>query len=270
MHDAARWTAYAALGVLALPLSARAQTGFEGTMTFVTHSRTSAKVDTVVQTVKGNAIRMSGMGGRGGGMIIDGDKKQMMVLDDQHKMAMVMSQADQEKMKAMGEAAMKNRPKAAAPKPEPSDAAISMTKTGKTETVAGYRCEVFHVKSTRKDTDREGDVCIADGVGFALFSAMASNPMFQSSQRSGFAEYKALVGNGKGLVKSTSIENGKSVVELEMIKVDKQRVPASTFEAPAGYQVQSMGDVMGRASAAMQQMQQQMQQQQGAKKKPPM
>jgi hypothetical protein len=279
MHSTFRWSlrAAAALGVASVlaPSLAHAQT-FEGIMTFVTRDAAGKKADTVVQTVKGRSMRMNGMSrragkgesGDGGGMIIDGEKKRMIVIDDQEKTAMVMSQADQEKMKAMTEGLMKGMksptPKAPAPKaPANDDDGLSITKTGRTETVAGVRCDVYHGTSNRKGKPSEGDVCVADGVGFALFSAMASNPMFQTSGRQGFGEFRKLFADGKGLVKATTIENGKSYVSLELIKVERKSVPSSAFDPPAGYTVTNFGDMMSKAAGAMQQMQQ------GRKGKPP-
>jgi hypothetical protein len=245
---------------------------FEGVMTFVTRDANSKKADTVVQTVKGGSMRMNGMGGRkdGGALIIDADKKRFMMIDDKERTAMVLTQEDQEKMKAMTEGMAKrmgDAKKSTAARPDAADAGVSITKTGRTETVAGVKCEVYHATSKRTDKKGESDVCLADGMGFMLFPAGASNPMFQSPQNKMLGGYAGVLGAGKGIVKVTSTEKGQTVVAVELIKVDRQRVPASTFDAPAGYQVRSLGDMMGQAAGAMQQMQQAIEQ--AKKNKPP-
>ena len=254
---------FVAAMILALPSVARSQAGFEGTVTFVMRDKPGSKPDTIVQIVKGRSVRMNGLGGGGNGdrssMIIDGEKKRMIMIDDKEKSAMIMTQDQQEQMKAMaggrGAAAAESRKKAAVAKPAANDDIGSIVKTGRTETVAGVRCEVYKVTSRAKSKMSDGEMCIADGVGFALFTAMANNPMFQNTRSSGWTELQKVAGNGKGLVKATATENGKRYVALEMIKAERKSVPASTFDPPAGYQVQDMSEMMGKAAGAIEQMQ---------------
>ena len=229
-----------------------AQAQVEGVATFVTRTEHGQKTDTVYQTTKGKSLRMDGFGGgnRGGGMIIDGEKNRLIVLDASQKTAMVMTREDQERMRAMTEGMLAGRKKPAADK-DLTEPAI--TKTGRTETVAGVRCEWYHVVTDRKDQKQEGDACIGE-VGFGIFQALMNNPMMHSAQSNRWEHLRKMVSEGKGLVKATTIEDGKSYVSLELIKFERKSVPASTFEPPAGYKIQSMGDMLQKASGAMDQL----------------
>ncbi len=229
-----------------------AQAQVDGVATFVTRTEHGQKSDTVYQTTKGKNLRMDGFGGDkgGGGMIIDAEKNRIIVLDASQKTAMVMTKEDQERMRAMSEGMLAGRKKPAVPEfTEPT-----ITKTGRTETVAGVRCEWYHVVTDRKGKTEEGDACIGE-VGFGIFQAMMSNPMFQGRQSNNRWEHlRKMVGEGKGLVKATTIEDGKPYVSLELIKLERKSVPASTFEPPAGYKIQSMGDMLQKASGALDQL----------------
>jgi hypothetical protein len=183
-------------------------------------------------------------------MIIDGEKKRFIVIDDAEKSAMIMSQDDQEKMRAMTDGMGRNMPKARAAAPS-AEAGMNITKTGRTEMVAGVRCEVYHGVSTGKTDKGEGEICVADGVGFGMFSALASNPMFQQSRNKDFEQFAKILGEGKGVIKATTTENGKSYVSLELIKLDRKKISDAAFNPPAGYQVRTMGDMMQGASDAM-------------------
>jgi hypothetical protein len=272
MTTTVRWAAAAALATslahVATPPLLAAQTGFEGVMTFVTRDGSGAKVDTLVQTVKGKNLRMEGLGGRkggGGSMIIDADRKRMVMIDDKERSAMIVSMDDADKMKSMTEGMTKNRPAAARPTParNPDDGGVKVTKTGRTETVAGVRCEVYHATSTRGERNNEGDVCVADGVGFAMLSGLASMPGVKASSPKDYGEMSKVMGPGKGIVKATTEKDGKSYVALELVKVDRKSVPASSFEPPAGYKANNMADMMSQMQGALQQLQQ------GKKAKPP-
>jgi hypothetical protein len=246
----------AGLALAAAGTRVEAQAGFEGVATFIMRDKQGLKADTVQQTTKGKSVRMDGMGrtGKGGGgMVIDGEKKRFIIIDDADKSAMIMSAADQEKMKAMTDGLGANRPKRTPPSAT-TDKGMDIVKTGRTETVAGVRCEVYHGVSTDKGEKSEGDICVADGVGFGMFSAIASNPMFQQTRNKEFEQFRKILGEGKGVIKATSIENGKSYVSLELIKLDKKSVSSAVFEPPAGYQVRNMGDVMQGATDAIEKM----------------
>jgi hypothetical protein len=95
-----------------------------------------------------------------------------------------------------------------------------ITKTGKTETIAGHSCEHILVESEGKKTD----VCGAQDLGFFIFAA---NPMRGGRQPAwaqamkGFFPLKVVTDDGK--------------TTLEVTKIEPKSLDAALFTVPAGY-----------------------------------
>jgi hypothetical protein len=136
---------------------------------------------------------------------------------------------------------------------------IQVTKVG-TETVAGTSCDVYHIKGTNsKGESQEGEVCSAQGVGLFMMSAglgaavgpfgggMSRNPAMQSR----YAAWQEVAGNGRGIIKATSFENGQKHVAMEATKIDHSTPPDAMFDVPPGYTKFEMPSLksMGNASA---------------------
>ena len=239
------WSALSVLAVLAAgPVAAHAQTGFDGVITFV-NAGSSGQQDTFVQYTKGHKLRLDGFGRSHGAMIVDNDAKLMMIVDPDKKQYMTMTEADAKQMQAMMGPMMERMKKRRA---ERGDAGkLDFANTGKTETVAGVRCQVWHGAYTDPNGDkREGEACIAPGVGFALADLTYNNPMLQAGgpAHEEFEQYRQLVGGNKGILKATSVKDGTPRTELEAIKVDRTTVADSLFAPPAGYKEIRMGDMM--------------------------
>jgi hypothetical protein len=174
-------------------------------------------------------------------MIYDGDAGTMTMLDASQHKAVVFTKEDMERTAAM----MKGMPAHMSKSASSDDDKPNFAPTGRTETVAGVRCQVWHGYTEHEGTRKEGDACIADGVGLAVFDMMANNPMMRGrSSTSMYAKYKALVGEGKGILKVVSYKDGKPVTELEATKIERRPVSDAEFKAPAGYQVVTMGGLM--------------------------
>jgi hypothetical protein len=120
-------------------------------------------------------------------------------------------------------------PNAKKPRPgEKSD--VTWTRTGKTETVAGVKCDVIRGVGTENGQPREADICIAREIGFGSGST-GGGPFSEA-----LTEYANLdLAPGEGVVKMTSVENGKPRVDLELIRVDRRALSAADFQPPAGY-----------------------------------
>jgi hypothetical protein len=148
-----------------------------------------------------------------------------------------------------------------------SDFKLDVSNTGRTETVAGTKCEVWHGTTVDEDgTKREGEVCVAPGVGFALYDIMVNNPMtrqMRGSMEAKLEKYKQLMSGGKGILKLTSIENGKPFVEFEATKVERRPVSDAEFQPPAGYTGTSMGAMLQQSAQQMKALQEQRKQQTG-------
>jgi len=257
-HAALAACTLALAGLAAAP--AAAQTGFEGVVTFRTTNKSDGTHGTMVQTTKGNKMRLEGMGSDKNIMVFDGDSHSMMVIDNEKKTYMTITEADMEQMAAMmGPVADRSSTKK-------DDFHVDLKDTGRTETVAGVTCEVWHGTTTQSNGEKkEGEGCVAKGVGFAFYDIMVNNPMtkrMRGSMQESMAKYKEVLSGGKGVLKMTSIENGKPTVDMEATKIEKQSVSEDAFKPPAGYTGQSMSQMMQGARQQMEMMREKMKAQQ--------
>ena len=213
LRKALPWSFMLLLATLGLtPLQAQE---FEGTLTFLARGADGDK--TITEWVKGTDTRYdfapAGSTSAQGIMIIDGSAKTRTVIMPARKAYMTAP---------FDPAARK--PAAA----EKSD--VKWTRTGKTETVAGVKCEVLHGVGTENGKPKEADLCVARGFGFGSGST-GGGPFSEA-----LTEYANLsLAPGEGIVKMTSIEADKPQVQLELTKVDRRKLAASDFQPPAGY-----------------------------------
>jgi hypothetical protein len=234
---------------------ARAQYGADGTITFAMHNKDAHdKTTTMTQYTRGQKTRMEfpdSTGQPAGAWIIDGSTSTMTILMIPNK------QYIQITPQQVKDAAATVKPTAdslakiygdSTHKPPHMTTGVSTTnvkvaKVG-TETVAGVSCDVFHVTTTdEKGKVQEGELCSAKGVGFFMLStAMAGasagayggaarNPAMQAN----YAQFAEVVGDGRGIIKITSIDKGTKHVEMEATRIDRSTPPDALFEVPPGY-----------------------------------
>jgi hypothetical protein len=203
----------------AAPLAAQ---GFDGVIKFVNYNDDGNAPDTMVQMTKGSKVRFEGMGKEGGGaMIMDGDKRIVLMPERKQYMVMVNKMSEHEPPKS-------ERTKGTA------------VRTGKTETVAGIPCEVWHYTGTKHDgTPESGDACLSKGVGFML-NRLAGGRMAQFFTEGSQAFSEALA-SGMGVMKVTT--NGK--VQLVAVKVQATSVPDAMFSPPSDYTVLDVSKMGG-------------------------
>jgi hypothetical protein len=236
----------AALVLAALPGSLAAQSRMEGVVTFLMEGN-NGKVDTVTQTTRGPSVRLENVSNKGNAWIYDGDQKRMVMLDGSQKRAMIITEQDAQQARAMRER-MRQAQGAKADSAKPS---LHYTDTGKSETVAGVKCEVWKGYSEYGGQRHDGEACLAEGVGFAPFAEMASNPVF-APESGEWRRYRELVGPNKGILQVVQVAGGKPDTVLEAIKVERKSVDPAAFQPPAGYTVMNMGDMMRKAQEHMQ------------------
>ncbi len=195
-------------------------TPFEGdiTMNVSDHGKPP---QTITYEVKGSKMRFDAPTGRPGGSgyaIMDTSNKKMITVVDAQKLAMVMNMDDVGK--GAGPAAAAGA--AAAPK---------IDKTGKTDTVAGYQCDIWNVTA---QSGNKSEVCVTKGITW-----------FSSMKDPSKAWMSTLTGEGMFPLRAvTSDPTGKEVSRMEVTKVDKKSIDDSRFEVPAGYKTMDMGDMM--------------------------
>ena len=219
MHRAHLYlTAACLLATTTAPLAAQ---GFEGAIQFVNYDRkTGAPKDTMTQITKGSKIRLEGIG-HGGAMIMDGDKRIFVMPEKKSYMMMPASMME-------GDANDKIEKKVG-----------TAENTGRTLTVAGVKCDVWHYKGTKDDgTPQEGDACLAPGTGMMVGKFMSRRmPQYFTG---GKALSEALM-KGMGVMQAS--ENGKVV--FTAISVKPASVPDAVFAPPPDYKALDMSS-MGR------------------------
>jgi hypothetical protein len=96
-----------------------------------------------------------------------------------------------------------------------------ITKTGRSETIAGHKCEQYHLKDEDGD---EYDMCLARGLG-SFFSA--GGPMSAGEQA-----WARKLGDAFPL---RFAEAGPSGMSWEVTRIERRPLDASLFAPPAGY-----------------------------------
>jgi hypothetical protein len=223
MRNTMLLAALATTTALLLPVKAAAQ--FEGVITIAIHDKQDGEM-TMVQWTTANKFRMDmnqvskkADGPGNATMILNHDAKTVtMVMRDQRMyMTSPMTAA---------------KPRAAAKNGKEADVPGKLTRTGRTETVAGVSCDVYHSVTTERGKQQEGDICFGKGVGFMPAVMSGNGPMGE-----GIGALYAKIGAplGAGIMKVTSYEKGKPHVDMEVTKVEKRTLSASDFLPPAGY-----------------------------------
>jgi len=214
---------------------AAAQNGFTGVITFATHSE-NGRNGTLIETASGNKVRIEsvdsarGPGARGA-IIIDAGARTFTILMNQQRYMVVTE--DQMKARMAGASAMSQQMNQS----QPTTGQISVVNTGRTETVAGVSCQVYHVTGGATSESHDSDVCVAQGVGFlsgvsGMLGGMGS--MSGGANAQAMTELGDALKGGRGVFKVTEIKGGQPTVMLVATKIDRTPPPASAFVPPPG------------------------------------
>ena len=202
---------YLLAGLLAGALPARAACAqdapFEGIVSFRTHEGEEGGAYTVQQYIRKGAIRID-MPARAQSpnqvVIIDRQKKQMIMFAPGQPMYMQIPIPDSPRG------------------PAEDEAGVQVTKTGKTETVAGYHCEHWLLK----DKTGEYDACVTRQLGG--FLGMQS-PGAGGRSRSAYAEMFE-----EGAVFPLRVTKVGGGTTFEVTRIEKKALDASLFAPPSG------------------------------------
>jgi hypothetical protein len=230
--------ALAACAVPAMPAVLPAQ-AFEGTVTYAMNP-SSGKPGQLVYRVKGSRIRadISGVSGSPAGgmyMLMDAKSGTMMSVMPAQKMYMTMD------MKAMAERMKQHRGHG-----QPARGKI--TPTGKTETVAGHKCEHYLVGE-----QQDQDICAAKGFGMFMAGSgagMGGGRGLWGGLPPGLEEYEKFAKDGFLPLRITSLRHGTQEVVLEAKSIERKSLDAALFDVPAGFQAMDMGRMMQQAHPA--------------------
>ncbi len=122
----------------------------------------------------------------------------------------------------------------------------SVERTGKTEKIAGYSCEVWRI--TDKEQNRvKSDLCVAKGFGGAARFWIDPKEVRRSSQP---GWVKQLVEEGGfGLRSIQYDETGKEFTRMEVTSIDKKSLGANLFAFPSDWAKQDMAGIQERMKA---------------------
>lgn len=171
-------------------------------------------------------------------LIFDSPAKKLYIVSDTQKQVVVVDlnkSGDQFK-------GLSSRPSPGSPaRPaSPEGPKTTLTKTGQWDTVAGYKCENWDMKSDH----REGTVCVAQE-GASWFSIpMTGIP----TERAWMAELL----DGKHFpLRFVAYEKDGATEEsrIEVTKIDKKTLPASEFEYPPAYKVTDLSQILAGLGA---------------------
>jgi hypothetical protein len=216
------------LGVLSVVfLLTCAEFGFASDFEGVVHMKNTFKqrtseMDWYAKGDKGR-MEMQTEDGRKMFWILDGKNRRMIMPMPDGKMYYEMDLSDRDVMEAMPE--------------------FDIVRTGKTDTVAGYPCEVVVIKNKKTDKTNS-EVCVAKGLGYF----MAMGDMGRSGQRTEppwmkqFREH--FKDGGFPLRTIRRNDDGTEDTRMEVTKVEKKRLDDGLFTVPADYKKFDMAEMM--------------------------
>lgn len=220
--------------------------GFEGEIHVTASAKTAGQPDktfTVPLLVKGNKFRVNMPAGLEAANqlgnvygIVDTDAKKLYaVLDKQREVVEVDLNKVGDQLKGMTPSAPTTHGAPKAPEYPPK-----ITKTGKTDTVAGFSCENWDVQSTQPGDKSKALVCVSQqGVSWfrlPLTGAPAAIVALGELVDGQHFPLRAIVYAKDGTTE---------VARVEVSKVDKKTLDAQTFTPPAGYKVVTVEQAMG-------------------------
>jgi len=245
------------VGGAMLPSQATAQ-GFQGTMSFTTRDDNGRSVQ-ITEVRRGSKSAMlvnnnaeAGMAGVGG-IIVDTTAGTMMVLNTSDKSYMVMPLGPMQKMAEGMAESMKDMPNSSAD--DAKGPKGTLTATGRSETVAGIKCQVYTFDGTQNGKHVTGDACLAKGAGLMAggdAGTVMPGPMGarqRASMKSRLAEMGpigSILAQGYGIMKATTNEDGKFTGSMEVTAYQPGVAPESAFQPPAGFTKKEMPGMMGK------------------------
>jgi hypothetical protein len=170
-------------------------------------------------------------------LILDSTAKKLYVVIDSRKEVLVVDlEKSGEQLKGLGG----GMPTPGHPSSPPSGPPPKVTKTGKFDTVAGYRCENWDVSQEH----REGTVCVAqEGVSwFSIpMTGIPTEHLWMAELLDGKHFPLRFVGYGK--------DGTTEEARAEITKIDKKTLPDQDFQAPPTYKVVDLAQMfMGLGS----------------------
>ncbi|MEO8877452.1 MAG: DUF4412 domain-containing protein [Polyangiaceae bacterium] len=222
--------------------------GLEGEIDIAATAKDPGKPDKTVNVammVKGNKFRADLPSGIEGAEklgkiygIVDSDaKKAYIVLDAQKEVIELDMNKVGDQIKSMKPTTTRS---AAAPgQPEPAKYPPKITKTGKTDTVAGYSCEIWDIQNTEPGDKSKADVCVAQQ-GVSWFHIPLTGAPAEYAALGELMDGSHFPLRGVATGKDGVTEQGR----VEVTKIDKKTLDANLFVPPPTYKVVDIQQAM--------------------------
>jgi hypothetical protein len=230
--------------------------GMEGEIDLAATAKEAGKPDKTINLamlVKGNKWRTDLPAGIDGAekigkvyAIVDSDaKKAFVVLDAQKEVIEIDLNTIGDQVKAMKPPTPTRSGSAGTA--EPPQYPPKITKTGKTDTVAGFSCETWEIQNTEPGDKSKADVCVSQqGVSFFHIPMTGAPAEYAALGELVDGSHFPLRGIGYG--KDGVTESGR----VEVTKVDKHTLDANLFVPPATYKTVTIQEaIQGFMAAAM-------------------
>ncbi len=162
--------------------------------------------------------------GKAYALVTPADKKLYLVLDAKKQVISVDFDKFANQAKALS--AAHGRP--------PGGTPPQVTKTGKTDTVAGYSCEIWHIAQEKTASD----VCVAEQ-GTSWWKLPLAGVPAEFAWASEIADGKHFP------LRLVTTENGAEQGRIEVTSIQKKPLPADAFVVPAGYNVIDLDQMLG-------------------------
>jgi hypothetical protein len=215
-----------AVGMLLTTTITFAADAFEGQVTMNMTSKGQAQEMDL--TMKGQLQRMDlKAGGHDASMIFDMAKREMTILMHEQHMYMVRPMMDVAKV---AEA-------------KSVESTAELEKTGKTETILGYKCQQVLVK----DKDAVTELWLAGGLGAFMGLGGGGNPMAGGPRGGNAAKWEKILKGTSGFPLRVISRDpaGKETFRMEATRVTPGPQPDSEFAPPADYQKFAMPNFGG-------------------------
>jgi hypothetical protein len=227
-----------------VPAVASAQ-AFEGVIHYTIRDD-QGKVTEIVQASKRGKLRIGTVeNGQESGMIIDSMAGTVTMVDGKQKTYMVINRQLMEQMRGMANGMMRGA-RGQAGTADDDRSTGKVTRTGRTEVVAGIRCDVWSYDGIDDGKHVTGEACLAKGVGmmspgslgFGMLGGMQREAMQERYRHWG--DIGNLLAQGYGILKATSTRDGKPSGSIEVTAIQRGAPGDAQFQPPAGYKQQSM------------------------------
>jgi hypothetical protein len=125
---------------------------------------------------------------------------------------------------------------------------FTVERTGKTETILGYKCEQVFVKSKNTNVEVWATDQLGTYMGTQPGGAGGGGGMFGRGRQTaaqGQAWEKVFQGKDFFPLRSISLDSkGKELMRMDVVAIDKKSLPQSEFEPPADFQKFDMGGLL--------------------------